>query len=482
MKLHPSFLRAALPNGYCLLGKKAITYDDLSEHWTQQHVPVCIDSRLIKANDFFIPLKGQAVDGHQYIAQALEKGAVGSLVARSYLPDLSRMPQELIDNKLFIVVDDTTEAFIALAKTRRMELMCPVVGVTGSVGKTSTKEMLRNILAEAGLRAYVSYKNFNSVYGVSYNLLMIPDDVQVVVLEMGISQQAEMRQNADIVRPDYAIITTIGHAHMQGLGGSVQAISYEKRQIFSFFGPENIGIINGDNPLLDEVHYAHPVARFGLKTKNQVQARRVKVEHDADGNATTRFILKWYGSKVAVSMSGNHQGMLNNALAAATAAYFLKIPLDALVRGIESYKGFDNRFELAKIAGGKGLLINDCYNANPESMRAALDAFAQIKKPLRKVAVLGDMLELGERELFWHRQVGKVVSKVDDLQALILVGHRAREIAKSINHTLEIIFVDDWAAAVKPLQEIIDKEPSLVLVKASRGIQLDKMVSTVIEK
>lgn len=481
MKLSSQFLIKALPNAQFYTNGRLLTVNDVG--WnvfdSVEHVPVSIDSRTVQPGDFFIALRGPNFDGHTFVIDAIKKGACGALIskhaAKGIFSDLGS------SKALFIVVDNTLDAFIDLAKAWRATLTCPVVGITGSVGKTTTKEMLRSIVQRAGIESYVSFKNYNNVFGLCYNILCIPNTVAAVFLEVGINERGEMIQLADILRPTIGIITCIAHAHLEGLGDSLHVVSAEKRQLFAFFSPQDVGIVCGDQPLLSDVYYAHPTARFGLKTKNQVQARRVRFEVASDGSLWTNFVLKWYGEKIAVRLPGNHAGFVNNALAASAVAYFLKIPLNVIVAALQTYKGMESRFELKSLKNGRGVLLNDCYNANPESMKMAITAFSQLKAMGKKIAVLGDMLELGNKEDYWHRQIGRIIGKVAGIDSLILVGELARKIGSTAPDSVAIFCVKDWQEASQKLEAELAHPDSMVLVKASHGMQLEKMVKALAE-
>jgi UDP-N-acetylmuramoyl-tripeptide--D-alanyl-D-alanine ligase len=485
MKLSKDFLSTALHDATYIFDNKVVSMAD-NAVWLvlekKGDVNVSIDSRTLQAGELFVPLKGPNFDGHNFIKNALENGACGALISQEYRDHVSALPKSLTTKKIFIVVPDTLKAFIDLAKGWRARLQCPLVGVTGSVGKTTTKEMLRTIVQASGLKSYASFKNYNNVFGVCYNILRIPESVDVAILEMGINECGEMKQLADIVRPTIGLITCVAHAHLEGLGNSLQGVAQEKRQLFAYFNPSDVGVVNGDQSLLGDMHYAHPIARFGIKTKNQVQARKIRVEYKEDGTFATHFMLKWYGDKAQIQLKGNHPGFVSNALAASAAAYFLKISFQSVIDGLQSYQGIESRFEIKKLKNNKGILLNDCYNANPESMKAALLALSQFKSNGPKIAVLGDMLELGQRERYWHRQVGRVISKSAlNLQALILVGERARSIGKTAPLHLPLVFADDWQEAQKKLESQLIHPESVVLVKASHGIRLDNLVKGVTE-
>lgn len=475
MLLSKQFLQAALP--YATLSVNGVSGSDGFFEQQDQEILVTIDSRDVQVNDLFVALKGNKVDGHTYIAQALERGAAAVLIAvDAFTQKFVQQHGAALAGKLVIVVPDTLQALVDLAKAWRGTFTCPIVGITGSIGKTTTKEIVRTILLEAQRNAYVSYKNQNTVIGLCMNILRMQRDATVGIFEVSLHHKDVLAQLADILRPTMGLITCIAHSHVQHIG-SLADVSVQKRQLFSRFTPRDIGIIFGDQDLLTAVNYNHPVAKFGFKMRNQVQARKVRVISNDEGNLQIHFVLKWFGKKADVVMQGNHQVLVNNALAASTIAYFLNIPFEVVVQALARYVSFEHRFQVKKIKQDRGLMISDCYNANPESMKAALTAFDQMKSPGSKVAVLGDMLELGEKESYWHRQIGRFLNKTETVDTLILVGQRAGLIAKTAPINLTVNHVSSWEAAAQLLHEHLSGHKSLVLVKGSRGMALDKMVA-----
>ncbi|MBY0353430.1 UDP-N-acetylmuramoyl-tripeptide--D-alanyl-D-alanine ligase [Candidatus Babeliales bacterium] len=470
MWVSKDFLCETLGDASVYVGRQACVEGDIS---------FSIDSRSKQENQLFVALSGNRVDGHDFIDQAIGNGAWGLLISkRAVLEALSERVKERL---VIIIAADTQQAMIALAKAWRAQLTIPLVGITGSVGKTSTKEMLRSMLRHAGVPAAVSYGNQNTLLGIALNLSHVQREHKVAVFEVGINDKGEIESQIDLLRPTIGVITFIAHAHALGLG-SLHDIAYEKKKMFRYFSPTNIGIICGDQDLLADASYPHPVAKFGFKTKNQVQARKVRVVTGADGVLATQFVLKWYGAKVTVTMPGNHLGMVNNALAASTVAYFLEIPLDAVVNGIEQYEGFAHRFEIKDIRGKRGRVISDCYNANPESMKAALVAFDQMPTAGAKIAVIGNMLELGEKQVYWHRQIGRLVNRLSSIQTVILVGELAWQAGHSLARGVQATQVADWQEATTVLKTMLgEHDQSLVLVKASRGVNLTKMVEQIVE-
>lgn len=428
-----------------------------------------VDTRTLTPGNIFVAISGAHVDGHNFLQQALEKNAAGLFISTDKKHMLDRLDQKVLKNKLVVIVPDTMQAFIKLACAWRNQFSYPVVGITGSVGKTSTKEMVKNILHLNGTPFTASEANQNTLVGLAINIFKMRDHHHVAIFEMGISKRGEMAELAKLVRPTTAVITCIGHAHMEGLG-SLADIALEKRDIFKYFTDSSIGIINGDQVLLSHVGYAHPMAKFGTKTVNQIQARKIQ----ANGSLIA-CIFKIYKQKFTINFQNPHEGIVFNALAATAVAYLLNVPTAKIVEGIQLPLKVSGRFEEKQLMSKSGKIIHDCYNANPESMKAALLAFQKIDTKAQKIAVLGDMLELGVNSPFWHRQLGRFLRKVPSLKHLILVGDMVKWTYKTVPVGITVDVVPTWKEAVAKLEDKLSQE-SVVLVKGSRGLALENLV------
>ena len=443
-----------------------------------QELPgVAIDTRLLSKGELFVAIKGNRVNGHEFIKEALAKGAVGLMIDAENEPALATLGVDANTlKKIFvIVVPNTAEALLKIATVWRAQFTIPVIGITGSIGKTSTKEMLANIIRLHGQNFIASQGNQNTALGVSINILKMRPEHQVAIFEMGVSKRGEMARMAALVKPTSAIVTAIGHSHMEGLG-SLTDIANEKRDIFKYFSENNIGIINGDMPILANISYHHPIVKFGYKTTNQIQARKIQAN-----NSTTNFVLKLYKDKYKVSLDTNHSGRINNALACTAAAYLLNIPTETILKGIQMPVSITGRFEPTKLKAAKGILINDCYNASPESMKAALLAFEKLESKGQKIAVLGDMLELGVNSPFWHRQLGRFLRKVPSLNHVVLVGDLVKWTKATVPVGMTFEHVPTWEEATDSLKKRLDRE-AVILVKGSLGIQLSLLVNELTEK
>lgn len=442
----------------------------------------CIDSRKINKNQFFVALEGERVDGHSFLEAVLKKGITGFLINKKKLELLNNIKSDLLKGCLFIIVEDTLHALTELAKYWRQRFTYPIVGITGSVGKTTTKEILSNIFKVAEVPALISFKNQNTVIGLSLNILKMRNYHKVAAFEMGISHAGEMRELADVLRPTIGVITYISPAHTHGLG-SLENVAKEKQQIFSFFNQNDVGIVCGDKEIISNFYHTFPVITFGQRTKNNIQARMIKRTKESVGcpcltDFETSFYLKLHSEKFKIRLTGNHISLINNSLAAASVANLLFVDSKFIVKGIESYKSFEARFEKRALTKQKGLLINDCYNASPESMKAAIKAFSYMKCDGKKIAVLGDMLELGEKSKFWHRQIGRFLSRSLDIDHVILVGKNAHFVAKTAPVILQTSIVKDWKEAKELLNNLLNDNSNgaLILFKASRGVGLDNIV------
>jgi UDP-N-acetylmuramoyl-tripeptide--D-alanyl-D-alanine ligase len=437
---------------------------------TKKITGFAIDSRLVKSNDVFIALSGEKVDGHCYIDEALKNGAVVLILEKEKKNYLKHIDLVLLENVLIIFVDDTLQALVALAKNWRVRFSYPVVAITGSLGKTTTKEMVVNICKTAQFPIVFSQKNQNTLLSLCLNILNMRHSHCAAVFEVGIDDVGQMEIKADILRPTIAVITCVAPAHTQVLG-KMRDVAREKKKIFSFFEKKHIGIVNGDQQLLNNDTYHYRVITFGHKKTNNIQARSVKLPC---------FILKLYDQAHCVQLPIEHRGLVANALAAASVAHVLGISFADIVDGIKTFVFSDRRFEKKQLAKKRGIIISDCYNANPVSMKAALQSFNYMKCIGIKIAVLGDMKELGNKELFWHRQIGRFLHKYDNIDVLVLVGLLAKYISQTAPKHMKIYFVSDWQEATKKVNDLLGKiEDSLVLVKGSSAMKLGYLVDKI---
>ncbi|MBI2345033.1 UDP-N-acetylmuramoyl-tripeptide--D-alanyl-D-alanine ligase [Candidatus Dependentiae bacterium] len=433
-----------------------------------------IDSRLVQPGEIFVALTGAKFDGHDFLKQALDNGAAGFILNESQRKIIYEKYAKLLESKSILFVPDTRLALIELARAWRKRFDISVVGVTGSVGKTTTKEIIRNILKIAQINALVSSGNQNTMIGASLNILKLRSRHKVAVFEMGISELGNMKQLTELIHPTLAIITQIAHAHMQGLGG-LATISKEKREIFSLFGNHDIGIINGDQKELSEISYRHPVVSFGKKRTNQIQARRVVIDKNF-----IHFTLKIYKNSYPVVLPTCNQTRVMNALAAIAVGYMLEIPDTLLVKAIELPIVVKGRFEILQSPLGAEF-INDAYNANPDSVKASIISFDGYKTEKNKIVVLGDMLELGDDVIFWHRQIGRYLSKIHDLYKVVLIGNYVQHMKKSLPYGIKYELFDTVEQAYDCIKGLAHDKNNILLFKASNSMRFSYLFEKIFE-
>jgi UDP-N-acetylmuramoyl-tripeptide--D-alanyl-D-alanine ligase len=449
--------------------QKALAHVEFLATNFPETISFSIDTRTLQQGDIFVALPGEQVDGHDFIAQALTNGAAGLLINAQKKELLNTINKKLLANKLIMLVPDTLKAFLDLAAAWRAQFSYPVVAITGSVGKTSTKELVASVLKTAELPFIGSQGTQNTLIGLALNILKMRHEHKAAIFEVGISKRGEMAQLAGLLKPTTAVITLVGHAHMEGLG-SLNDIAQEKREIFHYFTESNIGIINGDQAILASVGYNHPVIKFGYKTVNQIQARKVQANTDS-----IDFVLKIYKEKFKIQISRPHEGAVVNCLAASAVCYLLQIPSAKIVEGIQKPLVVKGRFEQYKLKNDKGFIIHDCYNANPESVKAAILAFERIETAHHKVVILADMLELGPLGAFWHRQMGRFLRKAPSVRDVILVGDMVKWTKQTLPVGVAVEHVPSWKEAIDKLEHRLQKQ-TMVLVKGSRGNALENLV------
>ncbi|MBT4856001.1 UDP-N-acetylmuramoyl-tripeptide--D-alanyl-D-alanine ligase [bacterium] len=458
MFFNKEFIEKALP-------KAQILFDFLP-----QDISFSIDSRSIFPSDIFIALSGKRVDGHDFVKEVLQKKNAGGVIMDRKKKDcLKGLTSDFLNKKLIILVDDVVESLLLLAGAWRAHWDIPVIGITGSLGKTVTREHIALLLKKKNISYISSAQNLNSLIGLPLSILKMRDHHEMAVFEMGINKRGEMERLADALMPTIGLVTSIGHSHLEGLG-SLNDIAIEKRNVFKNFSEENIGIINGDQPHLAKVAYNHPVIKFGLKTTNQIQARKIQVNSDS-----ITFILKIYQKKYPIKLSTNHEGSIMTALSVAALGSLLGIDHETIVDTIQTAVTVFGRYQHLTLKNNKGILINDCYNASPESTKMALLAFDKLETPHSKIAVLGDMLELGIDSAFWHRQLGRFLRKTPSIKRVILVGTHIKVAEATLPAGVEYDLVDTSKEALSLVKKYL-KDASAIFVKGSNALKLSLVV------
>lgn len=420
---------------------------------------VVIDSRKIEPGGIFIATKGERADGHDFIPGVAEAGALGVIC--------EKMPYEC--SAPFILVEDSFQALKDIAEYYRQQLTIPVVGITGSVGKTSTKEMIAGVLS-GHFHVWKTEGNFNNEIGLPLTVLGIREEHQAAVLEMGISDFGEMHRLSKIAKPDICVMTNIGQCHLENLG-SREGILKAKSEIFDFMNPKGRVIVNGDDDLLCKLKKkgGGKVIHFGLQPGNDVFASEVMSRGLLGTQAVIHMDLEVF--PVEIPLPGAH--MVYNALAAAAVGKYLGLTREQIQEGIAGVKAVGGRSHV--IALPEYTVIDDCYNANPVSVKAAIDLLAMALG--RKVAVLGDMFELGEREKQLHAEIGAYAVE-KGIDVMICVGELSQfmyEEACKRNSGSRVYYFETRDEMLSELKHLLQPGDS-VLVKASHGMQFEKVV------
>ena len=422
-------------------------------------IRVSSDSRDIGPGTLFVAFKGARVDGHSYMADCLNRGAVCCISERE--------PESAAEMPL-IRVRSSLAAIGALAGWYRRGFNLPVVGITGSVGKTTTKEMISAVL-ERKFRVHKTEKNFNNELGVPRTLLSMPEDAQAAVVEMGISDFGEMTRLTDMVRPNIAVITMIGDAHLEFLHDR-PGVLRAKTEIFKSMQLDDLAIVNGDDPLLST--YEAPVRRltFGMQPGNDFVARGVK-NLGGDG---MRFEICHHGQTFPVQIPAFGTHLPYAALAGAAVGWALGLTDAQIAAGLADFETVGNRARLIQTGGIT--ILSDCYNANPNSTASAIDSLTAL--PGRGVCILGDMLELGENSAALHRSVGAHAAE-RGVQLVIGCGKLAREIAAGARDAgANALYFENKEALIQALPEILHSGDK-VLVKASHSMAFEQIVAAI---
>ncbi len=407
-----------------------------------------IDSRDVVAGDLFVGLPGETHDGGRFAAQALAAGAWGVLVAPAHAEAAVAAGAGAV-----LVADDPLAALQSLARAWRRELGAQTIAITGSTGKTSTKDILAALLAPHR-RTFVSRGNFNTEIGLPLELLAAPPGTEALVLEMGMRGAGQIAELAAIAEPDVGVIVNVGPAHLELLG-SIEAIAAAKAELIADLHADATAVIPAGEPLLD------PHRRDGLRTVAFGPGGDVTlVAQDADGRVT----VNAQGERIELRLDFGQAHLRGNLLAAVAAARAIGVTPEGAVT--VTFSG--RRGERHLLANGI-TVIDDCYNANPMSMRAALDDLAATAAG-RRVAVLGDMLELGPDSDRFHAEIG-AHARASGVELLVAVGARSKATAGAYGAAAAHVVAD--AAAAAALVPDLLRGGDTVLVKASRGVGLE---------
>ena len=436
----------------------------LNKEYEKKYITgVTTDSRQVEKGSLFIPLVGDIYNGHEFADKAIKDGAGAVIWQKSEKNPPKDAP--------VIFVEDTLSALQALAKSYLNQLQVKVVGITGSNGKTTTKDMVAALL-ETTYKVHKTKGNFNNHIGLPLTVLSMSEDTEVAVLEMGMSGKGEIELLSQLANPNVAVITNIGESHLMDLG-SREGIAEAKLEITKGLKKGGLFIYHGDEVLLQERVPALSLntATFGEKSTNDYFP--TKVTQELTG---TSFIVE--NEEYFIPVLGKHN--VWNALAAYAVAVHLGVKTEAIKEGYTSIKITGMRLELIEAKSGASI-INDAYNASPTSMKAAIDLIENLKGFEQKFVVLGDMLELGEEEKEFHREVGRAI-KPNNISHIFTYGRLGAEIASGAKENFAQEFVhhfEEKTELITVLKSFVHKN-DVVLVKASRGMKLEDVVNALI--
>ncbi|MBE6161086.1 MAG: UDP-N-acetylmuramoyl-tripeptide--D-alanyl-D-alanine ligase [Firmicutes bacterium] len=428
------------------------------------------DTRIIKENDTYIGIKGENFDGNSLYKEAFSKGANCCILENDYL---NKEKIEKLD-KPIILVDNSKEALRKIASYIRENSDAIFIGVTGSVGKTSTRDMIYSVVK----KQYKSLKtegNYNNDIGLPLTIMRIKDE-NCAVIEMGMNNLGEIEYLSNITRPNISVITNVGTAHIGNLG-SRENILKAKLEIKSGMDEKGILIINNDNDLLHEYYLKNKenVLTVGISNESDVMAYDINYT-----STSSSFKIKYKNNTYDCNCPVNGEAYIYNSLVAFAVGMLTNVDIEKILDGISDFKLTENRLELIKTKNGINIL-NDCYNASVDSMKSSLEILKN-SVGKRKIAVLGDMLELGEFSEKLHKEVGKFVVN-NNVDLLITVGEYAKYIAEGAKESKmneESIFsFDTKEEAIEYLNKILE-ESDIVLIKASHGMKLDLIVNSLL--
>lgn len=431
---------------------------------------ISIDSRTVKRGELFIALRGVRFDGHQFVSEAMERGAEGAIVEGESLG--TGAPYDPME-KPIIAVEDTLGALGDIAHCWRDKHSIPLVAVAGSNGKTTTKEIIATLL-EGSFRVLKTLGNRNNLVGLPLTLLDLSPEHTIAVVEMGMNVRGEIERMTEIANPDVGLITNISEAHLEGLG-TFEELVKAKGELWDTMRPNGVIVVNQDDANVLKCATGYPGKRvtFGVEVPSDVMAQGIRIE----GGKDVRFTLTVRGEEVGVTFPMMGISSVYNALAATAVASIYGVQLREIKERLEGFKPFSMRMEIIRLDNG-ATIINDAYNANPRSMELALKALSQVKEAERGIAVLGDMLELGQFSEEAHARVGEKVASLG-VDLLFTLGERAQTIAGRARHAGldegRVVASMDHRDLLYKLKKTI-KRGDWILVKGSRSMSMEKIV------
>ncbi|OOZ88193.1 UDP-N-acetylmuramoyl-tripeptide--D-alanyl-D-alanine ligase [Bacillus cereus] len=421
---------------------------------------VRIDSKNMKEGNVFVPII-RVKDGHEYVKESMDNGAVASLWKKSYGTPPKGVP--------IIFVDDTLFALQQLAQFYRREINVKVIGITGSNGKTTVKDIIEGILSST-YRVHKTKGNFNSQIGLPLTILEMKRDTEFLILEMGMSEKGQIRNLSRIAQPDVAVITMIGQSHLETLG-SRKEIAKAKLEIIDGLRENGLFLYNGDEPLLSRNNKTSSVncKTFGEKDTNDLFPTNVQLDEYG-----VHFKLNNTKIQYDVPLHGKHN--ILNAIVGIVVGQFYKVPTEKIQEALQQINITQMRFQFLTAKTGF-TIINDAWNASPSSMKAAIETLQKLNAYEKKMIVIGDMLELGKEAKTYHREIGKMLNE-ESIQYVFTYGALSEIVAEEARknyHTGKVQSFDNKDEIAEEVLKIITKN-DVVLLKGSRGMALEEIV------
>lgn len=436
---------------------------------------VSIDSRTIKNGDIFVAIKGDVFDGHDYIEDAIKKGARGVIIKEGHkISDY--ILEKVSKDKVILSVNDTMTALQEMARYYRNKFHLPVVGITGSNGKTTTKEMIWYIMSHKFL-VLKNEGNLNNHIGVPLTLFRLISSHNMALIEMGISDRGELTRLCEIAAPTAAVITNIGPTHLEKLG-RIENVAEAKSEILDFIKSDGVCILNRDDTFFDifKAKASGRIISFGMSSAADVYTESAEIAQDGKSIDSMTFRLICPLGEVDINMHVIGLHNLYNALCAAATACALGTHIEDIKYGLEKFTPVKMRSTIEKISGI--YVINDTYNANPASMVAAIDTLKTIKEGKRKYAVIGDMLELGKNTTTAHRDLGIYIAGAG-IDGLLAIGEFAENVADgAISAGMDenkVMAYKDFARTLEKIRLWLNAG-DILLVKGSRGMKMERIV------
>jgi UDP-N-acetylmuramoyl-tripeptide--D-alanyl-D-alanine ligase len=439
------------------------------------------DSRTIKKGDLFWAIKGERYDGHDFIMKALDLGACGLVCAkkeREALADISSKTKEIYSDRVVIGVDDTITALGDFARWWRRKSDVSIAVITGSAGKTTTKEMTSEILS-LRWKTLKNMGNFNNLIGLPLTLLSLDARHERAVLEMGMNREGEIKRLTEIAEPDLGLITNVGMAHLEGVG-DLQGVARAKTEMVQQMSSDARVIVNGDDDMLLQTAtmYRKDITTFGLDKNRDIYADGIRNL----GLKGTEFEI--FHNKGTFPVKVKVPGIQNvfNALAAAAICLCLEVAEEDIMSGLESFEGIKGRFRVMRLPGDN-IIVDDTYNSNPMSLEAALRSVDILGRGMKIIVALGEMLELGNASEKAHIEAGREAARLRP-EYFVAMGEHAPEMIKGATDgglkKSRAVLAESHGDMVKIIKDRMNGG-NLVLLKGSRGIQLDKVVKNLVE-